>query len=122
MDELILVMEQLAVEVALDEPEDSLQEGVQGLLIRSHHADAQLSALQQVLIPDFGHRDLEVVADPGLQALHDHALLFQSAATRQVQVEEGVSDDHETPSRETENGNRKTDEEQLRVRFPFSVF
>ena len=45
-------------------------------------------------VADFRGGDFELVADPALQALDDHALLLQAAAARKVQIEKRVRDHH----------------------------
>jgi hypothetical protein len=94
MNELVPVIQNFSIQIALDEVEYALQEGVERLLIRSDDADSDLGALQKVLTIDFRDRDLEVIADPALQAAHDHALLLQTPASRQVKIEEGVGNHH----------------------------
>src|ERR1700693_4404710 len=94
MNEFISVVEELAGEVVFDEPKHALQQRVEGLLVRADHGDTKKCALQKVLIAHFGGGDFEFVADTALQALDDHALLFQASATGQVQIEERVGDDH----------------------------
>jgi len=94
MNELIPVIQNFPIQIALDEVENALQEGVERLLIRSDDADSDLSALQEVLTIDFRDRDLEVIADPALQAAHNHALLLQAPASREMEIEEGVSNHH----------------------------
>src|SRR5262249_21647419 len=94
VDELISVVEELTVQVLFDESEDVLQQGVQGLLVRTDGRHSDLRTLKQILIADFRRRDLELVADAALQTLDDHPLLFQPAAARQVQVEDPVRNHH----------------------------
>src|ERR1700682_825165 len=101
MDELIPVFEDLAVEVRLDKPEHVLEQSVERRLIGSHGRDAELAPLQEVLTAHLGRGNLELVPDPGLQTLDDHALLFEAATGGQSEVESGVGEDHRDVRRET---------------------
>src|SRR5262245_9215325 len=94
MDELVAVVEELAVQVFFDEAEHTLEKRVEGLLVRPDRGDADLRTLEQVLITDFGGGNVELVPDAALQALDDHPLLFQAAAPGQMQVEDRVRNHH----------------------------
>src|SRR5262245_36257048 len=94
VDELVAVIEDLAVEVRLDECEDVLEQRVERRLVGPNRRDAEGGPLEQVVIPDLGCRDFEVVADPGLEALDDHPFFLEPPAARKVQVEKGVSENH----------------------------
>lgn len=94
MDEFILVIQQFAVEVLLDESQDLLQQRVQGHLIRSDRGNRELRPFAQVLRTDFRRRDLELVSKARLQAADDHPLLLQASAAGQMEVEDGVGENH----------------------------
>src|SRR6266571_4955002 len=49
--------------------------------------DREGGALPQVLVVDLGHRDVELLADPGGQGLHHVALLLERRASGDAQVE-----------------------------------
>ena len=65
MDELVPVLEDLAVEVRFDEPQDVLEQRVERGLVRAHGRDGQGRALQEVVVVDLRRRDFELVAEPG---------------------------------------------------------
>jgi hypothetical protein len=102
MDELVLVVEDRAVEVHLHEGEDLLQDRVERRLVRADDRDRELGPLVAVLVRGLGARNLELVADAALQAPENHALLLQPAAAGKVQVEDGVGEDQEEPLTPTE--------------------
>jgi hypothetical protein len=108
MEELVLIVQDLAVEVLFDESQNSLEQGVERGLVGSDRGNRNLSTLEKFLITDFGGRNLKLVADPALQALDDHSLFFEPATSRKMKIEDPVSDHH--TSRETGNGKRKTTE------------
>jgi hypothetical protein len=97
MDEFVSIREQLAVQILFHEAEDALEQRIERLLIGADRGDAELGALQKVLAPYLRSGDLELVADPALQTLDDHPLLFQPAAARKVDVEDGVGENHDEP-------------------------
>lgn len=94
MNELVPVVEQLTVEVVLDETEDLLQERIQGDLVGADYGHRELRPLEQVLRSDFRGRDLELVSDPRFQTADDHPLLLQAATAGQMEVEDGVGENH----------------------------
>ena len=72
-----------------------------GCLVGADRGDPELRPLQEVLVSHLGRGDLELVADPALEALDDHPLFFQPPASRKVDVEDGVGEDHEDVRRKT---------------------
>ena len=96
MDELVAILEDLAVEVRLDERQDVLEQRVERRLVRSDRRHTEGRPLEKILVPDLGRGDFELVADPGLQALDDHPFLFQAATARQVKIKHGVGEDHKS--------------------------
>jgi hypothetical protein len=95
MEELILIVQDLPVEVLLDEAENVLEQGVEGRLVGADGRDRELRPLQEILIADLRRGDLELVPDSALEALHDHPLLFEAPAAGEVEIEDGVGEDHE---------------------------
>ena len=81
MNELIPVIQNLSIQIALDEVENALQEGVERLLIRPDDADSDLSALQEVLTIDF--RDAVLGATMDLTVANDRI---------KVKIPEGVAE------------------------------
>ena len=68
MDELVLVSQQLAIQILLHEAQDVLEKGVQWLLVGTDGRHPELRPLQEILVAHLGRGDLELVADPGLEA------------------------------------------------------
>jgi hypothetical protein len=94
MDELVVVAEDVPVQVFLDESENVLKQGIEGRLLAADDRDPETRALEKVLVSDFGGGDLELLANPRLQAPHDHPLLLESTAAGKVEIEDRVADDH----------------------------
>src|SRR5689334_2448038 len=94
VNELVAIGEQLAVQILLHEAKDVLEERIERLLVGADRRHPQLRPLQQVLVADLRRRDPELVANAGLEALDDHALFLQAAAAWEVDVENGVGEDH----------------------------
>src|SRR5215472_13072584 len=96
MYELILVLEQFAVQVLLHEREHPLQQRVERRLIGADRGDAELGALKQILVADLGARHFKFRADPCLEAPDDHPLFLEAATARQMEIEDRISDDHKS--------------------------
>jgi hypothetical protein len=94
VNELVSVIEQLAVQVGFHESEHSLQQRVERFLVGSNGGNPELGSLKQIVVSHLGRGHFELVADPALEALDDHPLLLQAAATRKVQIEESVRNHH----------------------------
>jgi len=92
MDELVSVIQQLAIEVLLDEIQHLLQQRVERHLVRSDRGDRQLGSFQEILRSDLGSGNLELVSEATLQTPDDHPLFLQAAAAGQVKVEDGVGE------------------------------
>ncbi len=92
MDELVSVIQQLAIEVLLDEIQHLLQQRVERYLVRSDRGDRQLGSFQEILRSDLGSGNLELVSEATLQTPDDHPLFLQAAAAGQVKVEDGVGE------------------------------
>src|SRR5262249_5216939 len=94
MNELILVFQKLPVQIFLHERQHPLQESVQRRLRGADRGDSESRPLQQVPVPDPGARHFQFGTNPRLETSHDHPLFLQAAASRQMEVEDGVSNDH----------------------------
>jgi hypothetical protein len=94
VEELIVVLEDLAVQVLFHETQDALEQGVEGRLVGSYDGGGELGPLEEVLAADLGAGDLEFLADAALETAKDHPLLLQAPAARQVDVEDSIGDHH----------------------------